>query len=273
MPILEIPSPAGSFTVTIKDSDGGIVYGQTTQTHDTFDPLITDEGDYTVEIDNDGAVSTFCFTISECTCPVINSVTVEQEGVTYYGVFKFEFPDGFTCPFSIEVTTPFTSGSFLISSLADLTDLGGEIYQKTFLIGGLGTLGWAVVANDGELCGEGYISGGGGCIAPTIRLTSGRYFFVGISGSGDGVIFFSVDCVANTCSTATVNYVQINEGMIGAPDAGTLTGFSLCPTGVKTIPITPNTSYPGYSGLSGPGAVRYSVTVTTCCGNTYTGNT
>jgi hypothetical protein len=273
MPILEIPSPAGSFTVTIKDSDGGIVYGPTTQTNAPFDPLITDEGDYTVEIDNDGAVSTFCFTISECTCPVINSVTVEQEGVTYYGVFKFQFPDGFTCPFSIEVTTPFTSGSFLISSLADLTDLGGGIYQKTFLIGGFGTLGWAVVANDGELCGEGYISGGGECIAPILQLTGGRYFFNALSGSDFAISFATNSCSGATCSTATINYVQINEGMIGPPDAGTLTGFSLCPNGFKTFPITPNTSYPGYSGLSGPGAVRYSVTVTTCCGNTYTGNT
>lgn len=68
------------------------------------------------------------------------------------------------------------------------------------------------------------------------------------------------------CTTATITYTQINEGIIGAPDSGTISGYNLCAQNYFPLTsLTPNTSYPGYTP-TGANQPKYAVTVTTCCG-------
>lgn len=272
---LSIPTPVGAtFAVVIKNSGGTTVYSATHGNED-FDPGITTPGDYTMYVDG-RTDPAWCFTISECECPVVQTVSVELVSGSYYGTVVFDMSGGFSCPFKINVETDFTTGSFSINSLADLTLQTGSIYYRQFLIGGVGNLGWSVTLLDGTICDSGYI-GEVECVPPTLQNVTPYDTLFRIAYNGTTHLYTIVyelvvgSCDAATCTGATVNYLQINGGIVGAPDSGTVSVADLCsgnfigPYGT----LTPNTSYPGHTAGTGVNGPRYQVTLTTCCGDSY----
>lgn len=74
-------------------------------------------------------------------------------------------------------------------------------------------------------------------------------------------------CGGIDCDTLTVTYTQINSGIVGVPDSGT-TVIDVCPISTN-VPISPNFSFPGSTGIAGTNRARYSVTVTNCCGEVF----
>lgn len=275
MPTLQITEPIGSFEVTIKDSSGSTVYGPTTHDNTAFDPGLVTPDDYIVYVDNDGAVNGFCFTISDCECPVFIDAAVTYEDPTFYGALTFDMSGGFGCPFEIYVETAFTSGTFAINSLSDFTSNDGTDYTKSFVIGGAGALYYQVRLLDGTICIDGH----------ALYECTPPIFCTLASGNKGYIIITNVDCTefalvisvfncGTSCNTYTVNYLQINSLLSGDPDSGSFsatadcTNYPLCTLNQRVL--APNLDFVGFDGCDGE-PLRYSVTIIDCCGNTYSG--
>lgn len=252
--LITIPAPIGSFTVTVRDSDGDIVYGPSTETNAEFDTGVTAPGDYTVEVDNEGAVDTFCFTISACECPPFLAASSGLAGATYYAVIKFDFSDGFGCPFRIGITTPFSGGMYGyydINSLSDLTLDSGDIYYRQITLGGFGNYSYRIELMDGTLCAAGNVTVD--CVgiqsyqSAMIRHTGPNYYL--------DIVFNVCPDELMTCSDVTINTVQAFP--VPGADAQTTTATIDCDALPQTVSI-----------LLVPGAVDfgYNHTITNCCG-------
>lgn len=273
----------GSFTVTIYDSGSSIVYGPAAQTNAPFNPGALPAGDYTMKVEYGTEEVTVCFTVSPCECPtlVFAGIILGSPPLFYgYAYFYFDFSGGFDCPFLIagnihtDVGAP-TPFSFYIDSLTDLTDAGGGTYFKQIWVGGFATFVDYTISIPITVTGGAPITCYEGTIAPDCTSPNfiafggtGLYFqmLVNLSPLAWAIGMISTGCSGASCNIATINYLQVNAGIVGTPDSGTVTGHSLCPNGITFIPVSPNTSYPGYSvDTNFP---KYSVTMTDCCGVT-----
>lgn len=278
--ILQITEPiGGSFDVVIKNSGGTTVYSAT-HGNETFDPAITTAGDYTMYIDGE-ETPVYCFTISACECPPFLSASVSTPNdVFYYFNIEFDLSDWEFCPFSIYVESiGYFSATYDINTLADLSFVSSDLGRKTTLIGGRTDIYYRVQLLDSEatFCYDGYVYAPEVCVAP---VPVGSYSLGLIGGTTNGCFFNynSADCGSFTCNGLTINYLQTNAGIVGTPDSGSIPITDVCatyPTGSISFPITPNTSYPAYTGnpLSGSGRARYSITIENCCGTIFNGNT
>lgn len=280
----------GSFTVTIYDSGSSIVYGPAPQTNAPFNPGALPAGDYTMKVEYGTEEVTVCFTVSPCECPtlVFAGIILGSPPLFYgYAYFYFDFSGGFDCPFLIAgnihsdvgAATPF---SFYIDSLSDLTDAGAGTYFKQIWVGGFATFVDYTISIPITVTGGAPITCYEGTIAPDctdVTLDSSIYgtpFYNVLIGGvipGIRVAINSASCSSATCKSWTINYTQINGGIIGTPDSGTVSIADICVSGANNFPISPNTSYPGYTGLAGSGRVKYAITAISCCGATISGTT
>ena len=202
--LIYIPNPIGAtFTITIRNSSNTIVYGPVSHGNESFDPGTSDPGKYIMEVDNDGAINYFCYTVAECVCPVLESVAVTLSFSTYTGVFTFSFADGF-CPFILNVTSPFTSTNININSLSDLVDNLDGTYTRSVTIGGYPSITYSVTTNP---------VGGGG-----VECTSGSATFECTSPDFTVTPYIEgslkyIRVVANTkaCGGIAINYAEIND--------------------------------------------------------------
>lgn len=277
----------GSFTVTIYDSGSSVVYGPAAQTNAPFNPGALPAGDYTMKVEYGTEEVTVCFTVSPCTCPTLTiaDIILGSPPLFYgYAYFYFNLSGGLDCPFLIAgnihsdvgAATPF---SFFIDSLSDLTDAGAGTYFKQIWVGGFATfvdytitIPVTVTGGAPILCYEGTIAPDCVDVALENVVGYGTPFFC---AAGPVLVLDIViaDCSAATCKGYTVNYTQINGGMVGAPDSGSVVIPDICDIGATAFSISPNTSYPGYSGVAGPGKIKYAVTAISCCGTTISGTT
>ena len=252
MAIISIPGPGSSFSVIIKDSAGFTVYGPTPQTNAPFDTGTLPPDTYTVTATtSDSATNGFCFTVTECECPVVDEVNITLVGgINYYGNFIFDMSGGFICPFEIYIVTDFTTATLVINSLADLTLQSGDIYFKSVLIGGVGYMSYVIRLLDGTICNEGVLTYG--CVgvpnysSANLRNDSGTYYL--------DVVFNN--CSDGGCDDVTINYVQAFP--VPGADAGTVTDTIDCGALPYTVSI-----------LLAPGATSfgYNLTVINCCEN------
>lgn len=275
MATIQITEPTGSFLVTIKNSSGTTVYSDT-QDNTPFDPGITDPDDYIIYVDNGGAVNGFCWTITGCECPVLDSAVITLEEVTYYGEISFDMSGGFGCPFQIYVETAFSTGILYINSLSDFTSNVGDIYTKKFIIGGVGDLYYRIELADGTICVDGYISYE--CEPVTLGITTdGKHFYLlnsnPVTCLGTWTLQLIVDECGVTCNTYTVNYLQVNALVSGVPDSGTYSATASCVNSpaitLNPYTVSPNLDIVGFDGCDGITPI-YNVTYTDCCGNSFT---
>jgi hypothetical protein len=254
MATFQITNPFGeTFAVVVKNSALATVYAAS-HGNEVFDTGIITPGDYTMYIDG-GTTPVYCFTVSACECPVLEQVGVTLVSGSYYGVFTFDMAGGFPCPFKMEVTTAFTSGTFTIDSLSDLDFVSGTLYSKTFIIGGVGAMSYTIstIVEGAEsiLCYEGAESYD--CTSPVVQTVSLRQ-----EGTCDTTRTFFIDVaftgVTGSCPV-TANFTQITPT---STYTGT-DGVTLTVDGTWSIPISPTSV--GVNQL-----VRFSVSVTDCCG-------
>lgn len=271
MPLLTIPFPVGTFTVTIRDSSDTIVYGPSTEDNTEFDPGITDPGEYTVEVDNNGAIDTFCFTISSCECPELLTAVITLDDGSYYITFTWDVTEWDFCPLNLGVTSEFTSAVIEINSAGDFTAYDGTLATKVILIGGLSTISYVIQTQAGTTCNEGFVAFD--CTGVTLEdigaypldFPFAKPF---LSGAEWRLVYETgTSCSGADCVTADINYLQIDVVSSGVPDSGTLAAYDLCAQ--NYFVVTPNIDYPGYNPATNAGRPRYAVTVTTCCGAVY----
>jgi len=278
MPTITIPAPTGSFLVTIEDSSTTVVYGPVVQTNATFDPGITTPGDYVAYVDNSGADNGFCFTISECECPILSDVSVDM-GTTPiifgYARFDFDMSGGFSCPFKISgIVTGGSVFTVTINSLSDLVSIGGDIYRKTVWIGGYATsFIYSVTLLDNIICTDGnYVIE---CNGPVLcNQETGEYYALIPTNPActEWDLYLFVDDCGSGCNSYTVNYLQTNALTSGVPDSGTYSDDAICGSGCtpNPIPINPNMNIVGFTNCDGDVFPIYQVTYTDCCGTTHT---
>lgn len=287
-----IPAPSGSIGVVIKDLLGVPVY-TATQGNTPFN-VILPAGDYTIYTTFDGAENGWCFNVPDCECPILDHIETEMgTGEIFYGYahFYFDMSGGFGCPFTIAGSvfgdvgagTPY---SVNINSLSDFTGSVGSMYYKTIWIGGFATylnyniqIPVSVTGTVPVICDEGTHVIGDTCTDVLFSEPAGygTPFYMALIGGITPAITIGINsasCSSASCKSFTVNYVQTNPGMVGAPDSGTVVISDICVSAANLIPVSPNTTYPAYAGsIAGPGRPRYSVTVVSCCGVTTVGNT
>ena len=278
--ILQITEPiGGSFDVVIKNSSGVTVYSAT-HGNETFDPAITTAGDYTMYIDGE-ETPVYCFTISACECPPFLAAEVTTPNdVFYYFNINFDISEWEFCPFSIYVEAiGYFSSTYDINTLADFTLVTSDLAKKTTLIGGRTDIYYRVQLLDSEatFCYDGYVTSEE-CFSTEIVPIDGGFVQITNGGSTGFRLFMDyndADYPDFTCTSLVVNYLQINTGIVGTPDSGTLViPDVLAFSGTSIIwSVSPNLSYPAYIGspFSGVGRVRYSVTVENCCGQIMSG--
>jgi hypothetical protein len=278
---LQITAPiGGTFDVVIKNSGGTTVYSAT-HGNEVFDPAITTAGDYEMYIDG-ADTPVYCFTITACECPpFLQAFISTPNDVFYYFNIEFDLSGWTFCPFFIYVESiGYFSATYAINTLADLTFVSSDLGRKTTLIGGRTDIYYAVTLMDtatGEPCYEGYVTSEE-CFSTEIVPIDGGFAQI-TSGGSTGVRLFmdynDADYPDFTCTSLVVNYLQINAGIIGTPDSGTLViPDVLAFSGTSIIwSVSPNLSYPAYIGsaVTGSGRARYSITVENCCGAIFSG--
>lgn len=108
------------------------------------------------------------------------------------------------------------------------------------------------------------------CSGPTIDFITGSFYFTMALDAGNPVILFHLSSDGGTCHTYHIEFNQINTGYTsGVGEMGSAT--LVYPANDQVV--HPNITYPGYSGTSGAGRLRYHVKITTCCGTIYEQNT
>lgn len=108
------------------------------------------------------------------------------------------------------------------------------------------------------------------CSGPTIDFITGSFYFTMALDAGNPVILFHLASDGGTCHTYHIEFNQINTGYTsGVGEMGSAT--LVYPANDQVV--HPNITYPGYSGTSGAGRLRYHVKITTCCGTIYEQNT
>lgn len=196
---------------------------------------------------------------SPCVCPPPVNAYVTASGPSYYGNFTFQFPDGFTCPFVIDVSTHYSSASFTLYSLDSFTTHSGDNYTLTFLIGGYPDLHYSIrLLSAGTVCTTGDITYT--CSAPVISGVS-----IVPNGSGGYMLHVSYSSCGADCHVVHVDYQQTSPA---TTDNGIYAENVSCNT-----PISYDHALsPGGSLVPGTD-ISYNVTISDCCGNIqhYTG--
>lgn len=162
---------------------------------------------------------------------------------------------------NISVSPSFGSADFAVFSVS-VIDCCGTTYTKTVT--------FTKPACEGPLAYP-----VGGVALATFTLASGPVIAFDFKASSP------FTCAGYDCSSITVSYTQVNAGIVGLPDSGTINIPNVCSSiyvtgGTVKIPISPNTSYPAYTGgsvVAGSGRALYAVTVTNCCEQIVSGNT
>lgn len=247
--VFHIPAPSGSIGVVIKDSTGATVYSAT-HGNTPFTVALA-AGSYILYSTYGFAQNGWCFTVEDCECPVLYSVTAEM-GTTpiFYGYARFDFDmsGGFSCPFKIGGSVSTGAGfALIINSLADLTPIGGGIYRRSLWIGGTATsftYGVTLIDATGTICVPATtfaIS----CESPVYTVTARR--------DGDDC-YIDIEFTSKGCGSVDVNFTEtIGPGA----DVGT---YSIA------IPDTlPHTDAHLLSPNATCGDVVYNVSVMDCC--------
>jgi len=255
--MITIGSPLGAtFTVEIKNQYGDTVYGPVSQTNAPFDPGITDSGDYTMTVNNNGAINGWCFSVDDtCACPVFNSaeIVVTPAGL-YYADISFDMSGGFLCPFLINAYNGFGSPTININSLADFTSHTGDIYTKRIQFLPSPDFFYEVRLTDNTFCRSETIHYN--CDGPHLQTGLLEQF---PANSGNYRIALTFNHCGDTCHTVTVNYLQLAP-IGGTLDAGSLVQTISCPAPYTFyIPVTPANTAPGAT-------LSYKITTTDCCG-------
>ncbi len=187
-----------------------------------------------------------------CTCPIFVGGYTTKVGPSYYANFSFDLTNPLTCPFQIVCTTPFSSVTIGISGPANFSSHIGNIYTRTFLIGGFPDLNFYIRKLDGTICEP--LQPLLLCNAPTIQNAT-------LTLEDD---VYSINIIYNTCGDNCHSITWDYEQLLPNPgDTGSFTDTVDC----DSLPQEFNHTVRPIGPIPPGDTVKYKLTGTDCCGN------
>lgn len=252
-------SPATSFLVVIKNASGTIVYTD----YETNLPFVVPglaSGNYTCYVTYGGHTTGWCFNVSACVCPVVESsiITQPSPGLYYLNII-FDISDvepSDECPFTIFFNDGIRRSPFIITDNSQFTSIAGTTATLTLHISGPSC---SVNIFDEEGCTCYTASLTYSCTAPAFPTVIPAIVEIGSSWFLQLVF---PNC-GGTCHTFTVNYAQTNTVPRVPPDTSTATITLDCS---DTFPVTKNIPLHPAATASLTGVESYTIYMVNCCG-------